>query len=88
MDGFNIAAVHDASSRAAGIVSVRAGLCDAPVRDQQVRPETLETRGLERFGVDFLPKENLEAQSKSQSRRNLQSNEWCGMACRVHHCHR
>jgi hypothetical protein len=69
-------------------VDIRAGFCDAPFANNEVRPETLETSGSERFGVDFVPKENIESQRGSESRRNPRSNEERRVACRVHRCYR
>src|SRR5439155_1803456 len=69
-------------------VPLRTGFCDAPLANNEVRPETLETRGSERFGMDFVPKENVESQRGPKSRRNPRSDVERRVACRVHRCYR
>src|SRR6266478_4723852 len=76
------------SSRSRRDVPLRAGFCDAPLANNEVRPETLETRGSERFGMDFVPKENVESQRGPKSRRNPRSDVERRVACRVHRCYR
>jgi len=51
-------------------------------------PETLETRGSERFGMDFVPKENVEIKGDLSRNVNPRSDEERRVACRVHRCYR